>query len=677
MSTSLAVQAGADVAIWLFDMESGRNDVLMDLWKALRQTSVDVAESPAQDIWKWAESCVYIAQVQKLVLPLVPSLQQKSSSHKSSDDSGRAWGKVEKAWWAPTKLGFNDPQTGHPTPKDFSYVDKDFHSRVGELPEDVKNLGSLHEYAPLYLKQNNITKLYHVYLYDHILLFVNDAESSSPVSPDIPRLSPLKVVGVVHIADIKDICHMFERIGDYPAYALALDVLMVDDRQHSMSLILPTPWSFWSWSTALRERMSGPSRTTWAITQTDFLTKGLLAVTQWPFKSVPLHTYGGLRKYAPVTIRNEGTSAQVGAYLFDNHLVFMYKTRQRDLRVLRDINLAEVTTVYNQSRTVCLVVEGDDPSPWVVNLQFECEYRTAASNWVSMLERRPRDSDSRSSKLASKSTSSLPLAPAWYLSGIVSLSSSADSANEYNISVAILAKYTGDGLATHAVANALKVAFEKLHAHRVQARILHGAGSTNARDAVSRFIHWGFTHEGTRRRVVIDPKSGSWADMSVLSLLDTEWALRETKRPPEQTPWDELFVRHQRERDALFMVEGGASVQLLRGQFLDNTPTQSAVSDVESSENMSSVPGMKFVHPVAAQSSTLRGSETGTGSSWAAVLDVPDNAEPMSDQIRRWIEQQTLDPPDSTGVEFSPESESCVGDKYGVREPALHDTDDD
>jgi hypothetical protein len=65
----------------------------------------------------------------------------------------------------------------------------------------------------------------------------------------------------------------------------------------------------------------------------------------------------------------------------------------------------------------------------------------------------------------------------------------------------------------------------------------------------------GFGHEGTRRRAHFSPTDGSWKDVTYLAMLDTEWVMRGFFRPAPKSLWDELFARHERERQELLRWE--------------------------------------------------------------------------------------------------------------------------
>ncbi|KAJ7637172.1 hypothetical protein FB45DRAFT_908468 [Roridomyces roridus] len=105
-----------------------------------------------------------------------------------------------------------------------------------------------------------------------------------------------------------------------------------------------------------------------------------------------------------------------------------------------------------------------------------------------------------------------------------------------------------------------------------------------------------FGHEGTRRRAFYHPLVKEWQDMTTLAILDTDWALRSVIRSAPKSLWDEMFLRHERERDELLRWENrslkrSASTETIRvgGGGADPVDTDSsAASDSEHSSVESS-----------------------------------------------------------------------------------------
>ncbi|KAH9930808.1 hypothetical protein B0H21DRAFT_711921 [Amylocystis lapponica] len=129
--------------------------------------------------------------------------------------------------------------------------------------------------------------------------------------------------------------------------------------------------------------------------------------------------------------------------------------------------------------------------------------------------------------------------------GLVFLTSQV--ASEISICVGLLPPYRGKGFGAEAVRLALQWAFDDIQCHRVQALLL----DSPTRDRALRlFTTFGFAHEGTRRRAVMGARG--WCDVTCMGMLDTEWLVRAGRSASgPRSMWDELFQRHQKEREEL------------------------------------------------------------------------------------------------------------------------------
>ncbi|KAI0741056.1 hypothetical protein C8Q76DRAFT_709959 [Earliella scabrosa] len=134
----------------------------------------------------------------------------------------------------------------------------------------------------------------------------------------------------------------------------------------------------------------------------------------------------------------------------------------------------------------------------------------------------------------------------WKTIGVVYVTTSSIP-GEVHVGVALLPAYRGHGGGMKACAFAVQWAVETIQAHRVQARIM----SSPHRDRAQRlFTALGFAYEGLQRRAVPDA-TGAWADITHLGAIDTDWLVRRRVRAAPRSMWDELFARHQREREEL------------------------------------------------------------------------------------------------------------------------------
>ncbi|PCH38870.1 acyl-CoA N-acyltransferase, partial [Wolfiporia cocos MD-104 SS10] len=125
-----------------------------------------------------------------------------------------------------------------------------------------------------------------------------------------------------------------------------------------------------------------------------------------------------------------------------------------------------------------------------------------------------------------------------------------DMQNEANVGIALLPDWRGKGIATHALTLTLSWAFTQYACHRVQGLIMDGPFRDVARAALTSL---GFSHEGTRRRAVLSTAFVGWRDVTYMAMLDTDWVMREHRKPRDV--WDEMFKRHHREREELLQFE--------------------------------------------------------------------------------------------------------------------------
>ncbi|KAJ7627522.1 hypothetical protein DFH06DRAFT_1227378 [Mycena polygramma] len=121
-----------------------------------------------------------------------------------------------------------------------------------------------------------------------------------------------------------------------------------------------------------------------------------------------------------------------------------------------------------------------------------------------------------------------------------------------NLGIILDAAHRGKGYARNTIQLVIKHAFEHLHCHRIQAPLL----SLSSKDRMlSLLTQRRFGHEGTKRRSFFNPMVEEWQDVTTLAILDTDWAMRGFFKPAPKSLWDELFARHQRERDELLRWE--------------------------------------------------------------------------------------------------------------------------
>ncbi|EJD36288.1 hypothetical protein AURDEDRAFT_147243 [Auricularia subglabra TFB-10046 SS5] len=407
-------------------------------------------------------------------------------------------------------------------------------------------------------------------------------------------------------------------------------------------------------------------------------------------RSIPLGDPNSLRMYSPVKLKAGKWTGHCGAYLLDDVLFFIYKDVSGSLHIHKQIQLADVEHVANRSvsnshvvgvRTAVridvpqkLAFDGSvEPAEHVyANYNFSVDSGQLVVDWLASLKTQlpfmnpdhpvsPRSAAKPRPRKFKKATVESPhspeRSPIWSLAGVVFLSPSPALTSEYNVGVAILPQFSSDGLATHAIAHVLEKAFEELRAHRVQARILR-TDTHDVTRAVCKFVHLGFTHEGILRRAVMHPASNCWTDVSVLSILDVEWTIRLSVNPPPQSIWDEMFNRHQREREHLLVWDGGLkrtrSMETIRDlRALLDAPTSSVLGEGDGSITSS--------ESSAAAPATLSSGVSATNS-WDA-LSASSDLDPVDEWVQRWADEHSVIAED-TGDLSSSSWDDVDGDEY-------------
>lgn len=214
-----------------------------------------------------------------------------------------------------------------------------------------------------------------------------------------------------------------------------------------------------------------------------------------------------------------------------------------------------------------------------------------------------------------------------------------DQVGELNLGIILNKAHRGKGYAREAIELAVKYAFEVKHCHRIQASLLNL--STKDRMVslltqlyVSHAAFFGFDsfndfrrrfgHEGTKRRSFFNPLMGEWQDVTTLAILDTDWAMRSYYKPAPKSLWDELFLRHERERDELLRWEEDnnrlkrtASMVTLRGAAPPSEAPDSEAESVASSVSTTASKGKKRMAP----SASPRDSYDGSGSDVESDFD--------------------------------------------------------
>jgi hypothetical protein len=145
-----------------------------------------------------------------------------------------------------------------------------------------------------------------------------------------------------------------------------------------------------------------------------------------------------------------------------------------------------------------------------------------------------------------------------------------------------------------------------MNCHRIHVNLL----DTSSKDkAMALFISMRFAHEGRRRRAFFSILESEWKDTTSLAILDTDWMVRSKflTKPTPTTLWDEMLLRHDRERQQLMRWEDDqtqswptwlkrtSSMETIRmaisgplSDYKDTSDDSAASSEVEDGNNSSS-----------------------------------------------------------------------------------------
>ncbi|KAJ6631067.1 hypothetical protein B0H10DRAFT_1980686 [Mycena sp. CBHHK59/15] len=174
--------------------------------------------------------------------------------------------------------------------------------------------------------------------------------------------------------------------------------------------------------------------------------------------------------------------------------------------------------------------------------------------------------------------------------------SPSDQIAELNLGIIIKAEHRAKGYAREAIRLVVKHAMEVKHCHRIQASLIQSPSKDRI---MSLLTQMRFGHEGTKRRSFFNPLAAEWQDVTTLAILDTDWAFRTFYKSAPKSLWDEMFLRHARERDELLRWEDTqnrlkrtSSMETIRAvpadtdsNDSDTASTSSGVSSSSSSEN--------------------------------------------------------------------------------------------
>lgn len=174
-----------------------------------------------------------------------------------------------------------------------------------------------------------------------------------------------------------------------------------------------------------------------------------------------------------------------------------------------------------------------------------------------------------------------------------------------------------------------------------------------------------FGHEGTQRKAFYNPMLGEWQDITKLAILDTDWTMRTFLKPAPKSLWDELFLRHERERDELLRWEENeqrmnrtSSMETLRG--VDTVDTDANDSDAPSAASSSK--GKKRAMP-SSERDPYDGSSSDADSDFGDVRFVRRH---IADDESRSMSGASSPTPSDYSAASVPRSETTTGSDWDL-----------
>ena len=471
----------------------------------------------------------------------------------------------------------------------------------------------------------------HAYLYETAVVVMSDGDVGfTPITMEKQHEHPLKLLRLFRLCDLTAIV---------PSHALGSSVNFIYDlifkhRDEGCDFTL----SFndiliaVAWTTAIRRLQYrgdveelDPAETEDIAAFESFA--AMMQVFRWQLPiSQPL---GRVIYHGRVTVRNlEKAIGLCQLVLFDHALVFIQGSPPEARRHLLASRITSVTRTIDNAGSITLTYSTEfEERIRLEEFRFmPAEPETDVNTWLRILHSFAPNASTqhdvyrklRSLAQTRNQNGSVrqPEKLSTWVAGLAMLHPTPIT-NELNMSVAVMPNFESEGIATYLLAYILEVAFEKLGAHRVQVRVVHSSTSpSQTARAVRMFIHLGFTHEGIRRRSVLHPTEGLWADVSVLAMLELDWIRRATVTPAKGTLWDEMFARQQREREMLLSMESSPGLQ--------RTRSMETIRDIRSMND--AVPSASMVspsvgYPTVTSNTTSQSSVLTALSSWVEISD--------------------------------------------------------
>jgi len=673
-------------------IEAQHDDLGKKFLKQLQSSSADLAAIElgphVRSGFEW-DGCVYAAmlmvdKVTEIDAPAGPALSTNEDEDVSSIrfiPPKSALDTFGAKYEAPSSLSqFYTPRAAY-TKRELADMERNLraHLAISDNAGRLIKYGVVHYYRH---QSYNREERAHAFLFEDRLIIIQDAPNLRPWAGFV---DPPVLVESIALSDVSKITPelIAMTVTDPTTHALMIECMLPDGLSRTLTLSIPRLAGAVAWITSLELQAA----TAGLDIENDLINNRvfpafIVAMNTWDWKRFSdmrnVSDLGPLLCHSVVENISPARSSFM-ACLFENYLFFVTRDgNQQPILASRHVVMDKIVHLYDRSyeyrwgsSNVISVVTVDDESRSedVTHLDFTFEVVGHKFMWQQALERWSNghkfvDISYKEPSTLDAITEALPPPPSpmkapekiktttRHYGGVVLLFTSAGgNVDEYNICVGISDNFQSQGLGTIGIAHGLEMAFETLHAHRVQARILHHSSwneqphsaeqsFTRAARAVGKFIHLGFTHEGVRRRVMMHPTNGIWADVTVLAMLDSDWLVRNYRKPPpKMSVWDEMFTRHKREHEALLTMEE-------RG--LKRTRSTETVRDLRSMADAAPTPSHLTERDdlSTAPPPSTAASDMGSLSSWDAVTET-SSVQSLNSKIDKWSVSQSASADDA------------------------------
>jgi len=465
----------------------------------------------------------------------------------------------------------------------------------------VSELGALLKYQIIMLQVNQLWQRRHAYLFETAVVVMHDGDCGFiPMSMNGKLDHPQNIDFLIYLRDIAEMVPE-KTPGEATEYIYGIGI-KERGKNSMLALRFSNISAALDWTTAIRRLQYQSQLEDLGYNEAEEVAAfesfaAIMQVFRWQLEiSQPLGRvlYHGLVTVGRSVLRT--ATGWIQLVLFDAALVLIRGTPPEIKYLLLASRIISISET--EENLISLVYgTGNPDDDRLTEFRFRLQdANNDVATWVRMLHtfapsasihhEEHRDFLTLAQKHAREDSAKSTMEIGTGVVGLAMLHTTTTS-DEFNISFAVNRSSESEGIASHLIAQILELAFDKLGAHRVQARVVHSSfDPAQTVRAIRLLIHLGFTHEGVRRRAALHPNEKQWADVSVLAMVELDWVIRARVPPAKGTLWDEMFIRQQREREVLLKLEG--SRELKRTRSMETVRDLHSMNDALPSASMAS-----------------------------------------------------------------------------------------